>query len=255
MVTSEQIAVLARLGVTGSVQPAFDAAWGGPGELYQQRLGGRPGPADEPAGDWQQAGGVMAYGTDAPVTALAGWAMVADARPAPATRSAGRLRRSARRRRPAAGTWPPETRMRDWIAPGQRADLVIWDTDGLGPDGLPDLAGGAPLPSALRCWWPAGPCWTVCPTEPKTRAFPWPTPALVGSFRTDLLVRVRRAALEVYAHPDQALARNLTGPVGDGTGDVDLGRCYGDPVGSSTTTPASRATRIALTRSRTSSLR
>ena len=33
------LAAIAELGVVASVQPAFDAAWGAPGELYEQRLG------------------------------------------------------------------------------------------------------------------------------------------------------------------------------------------------------------------------
>ena len=146
MVTSEQIEVLARLGVTGSVQPAFDAAWGGPGELYQQRLGVDRARRMNPLRTWQQAGGVLAYGTDAPVTALAGWAMVADAvrHQQPEQRVGLRAALTAATR---GGHLAAGDEDAGWIAPGQRADLAIWDTDGLGPDGLPDLAGGAPLPS------------------------------------------------------------------------------------------------------------
>ena len=32
---------LARLGVVASVQPAFDALWGGPDGMYAERLGDR----------------------------------------------------------------------------------------------------------------------------------------------------------------------------------------------------------------------
>ena len=39
MVSDGDIETLAELGVVASVQPAFDAAWGRPGELYEQRLG------------------------------------------------------------------------------------------------------------------------------------------------------------------------------------------------------------------------
>ena len=41
MISEADIATLAELGVVSSVQPAFDAAWGKPGELYEQRLGQR----------------------------------------------------------------------------------------------------------------------------------------------------------------------------------------------------------------------
>ena len=39
MVAADDIATLARLGVAASMQPAFDALWGRPGELYETRLG------------------------------------------------------------------------------------------------------------------------------------------------------------------------------------------------------------------------
>ena len=48
MVDADDLPSLADLSVTASVQPAFDAAWGTPGELYEQRLGPRAQPADEP---------------------------------------------------------------------------------------------------------------------------------------------------------------------------------------------------------------
>ena len=101
-----------------------------------------------PLVDWHRSGAVVAYGTDAPVTALAGWAMVADAvrhtRPdqrvdvgeafAAAT-SGGHL---------AAGDTDVGL-----LVPGQRAHLAIWDAEPGSLDeesGLPDLAAGAPFP-------------------------------------------------------------------------------------------------------------
>ena len=41
MIAASDLSTLADLAVTASVQPAFDAEWGGPGELYEQRLGPR----------------------------------------------------------------------------------------------------------------------------------------------------------------------------------------------------------------------
>ena len=38
MVDAEGIATLVRLGVVASVQPAFDAAWGGTDGMYAARL-------------------------------------------------------------------------------------------------------------------------------------------------------------------------------------------------------------------------
>ena len=50
MISDADIATLAELGVVASMQPAFDAAWGKPGELYEQRLGPQPRPCNEPIG-------------------------------------------------------------------------------------------------------------------------------------------------------------------------------------------------------------
>ena len=45
MVTAEQAAALAGWGVVASVQPAFDATWGGTDGMYAKRLGGTRGTA------------------------------------------------------------------------------------------------------------------------------------------------------------------------------------------------------------------
>ncbi len=47
MLDPSDIASLADLSVTASVQPAFDAAWGTSGELYEQRLGRQRSRSDE----------------------------------------------------------------------------------------------------------------------------------------------------------------------------------------------------------------
>ena len=76
MIDPTDIATLAELGVVASLQPAFDAAWGGPGELYEQRLGHDRAATMNPIGSLHRAGVPLAFGTDAPVTPLAGWATV-----------------------------------------------------------------------------------------------------------------------------------------------------------------------------------
>ena len=50
MISDADIATLAELGVVASMQPAFDAAWGKPGELYEQRLGASRARGHEPFG-------------------------------------------------------------------------------------------------------------------------------------------------------------------------------------------------------------
>jgi predicted amidohydrolase YtcJ len=150
MVAAEDFATLAGLGVVASVQPAFDAAWGGPGELYEQRLGRRAATMN-PFGDLYRAGVGLAFGTDAPVTPLAGWATVRAAvrhvRPDQrlgvdvafdaATRGAHRAARHD-----GAGR----------LAVGEPADLAVWDVDAdlLDPrTGLPRLAPDDPLPTCV----------------------------------------------------------------------------------------------------------
>jgi predicted amidohydrolase YtcJ len=152
MVAAEDLAVLARLGVTASVQPAFDAAWGGPGELYEQRVGERAATMN-PFASMLRAGVAVAFGTDAPVTAVAGWQMVRDA--------VRHSRPDERRSVPQAfgcatvgGHVAAGDDTGGTLRPGSAADLAVWDVerDELDPaTGLPDhadLAGDEPLP---RC--------------------------------------------------------------------------------------------------------
>ena len=150
MVDRADLATLADLGVVASVQPAFDREWGGPGELYQTRLGGRAATMN-PLGDLWRAGVPLALGTDAPVTPLAGWATVQAAvqhcRPdqrlsVPVALDAATRGGHRAARDDASGL----------VAVGQRADLAVWD---LAPElresgtGLPRLAPGDSLPTCL----------------------------------------------------------------------------------------------------------
>ena len=51
MADDEAIAAFAATGMVASMQPLFDAAWGGPDGLYARRLGAGPGGRDEPVRD------------------------------------------------------------------------------------------------------------------------------------------------------------------------------------------------------------
>jgi predicted amidohydrolase YtcJ len=148
MVSGGDLETLTALGVVASVQPAFDAAWGRPGELYEQRLGPDRAAAMNPFGSLERHGVPLAFGTDAPVTPLTGWGMVRDA-----------VQHSrAPERMTLADAFDAATRGAHWaafadraglIAAGWQADLAIWDFDSgqLDPaSGLPDLAADAPLP-------------------------------------------------------------------------------------------------------------
>jgi predicted amidohydrolase YtcJ len=72
----EGIEVLADLGVHASVQPLFDAMWGGPSAMYADRLGIERAAQLNPFGVMQRAGVPLALGSDAPVTAMGPWAAI-----------------------------------------------------------------------------------------------------------------------------------------------------------------------------------
>jgi predicted amidohydrolase YtcJ len=76
MVDPAQMRVLAELGVVASVQPVFDAYWGGPSGMYAERLGhGRAAPMN-PFAALHSAGVTLALGSDSPVTPVGPWAAV-----------------------------------------------------------------------------------------------------------------------------------------------------------------------------------
>lgn len=70
------IAALATHGVTASMQPMFDGLWGGPGGMYERRLGARRAASMNRFADLHRAGVLVAFGSDAPVTELGPWAAV-----------------------------------------------------------------------------------------------------------------------------------------------------------------------------------
>lgn len=76
MVDAPTLAQLVLLGVRLSVQPAFDAAWGGADGMYAARLGAGRAAALNPLADLAAAGVPLALGSDTPVTPLDPWAGV-----------------------------------------------------------------------------------------------------------------------------------------------------------------------------------
>ena len=72
MVDDAAIERLRAWGMVASVQPAFDAAWGGDAGMYVERLGERAA-ACNPFADLADAGVTLALGSDAPVTPLDPW--------------------------------------------------------------------------------------------------------------------------------------------------------------------------------------
>ncbi|CAN5543761.1 amidohydrolase [soil metagenome] len=76
MVSTEQAAKLGSWGVIASVQPNFDALWGGAEGMYAQRLGRARAEALNPFAALASAGVPLAFGSDSPVTGMDPWATV-----------------------------------------------------------------------------------------------------------------------------------------------------------------------------------
>jgi predicted amidohydrolase YtcJ len=76
MVTSEQAAKLGAWGVLASMQPNFDALWGGDDGMYAQRLGIDRAGRLNPFALLASQGVALAFGSDAPVTGLDPWATI-----------------------------------------------------------------------------------------------------------------------------------------------------------------------------------
>lgn len=145
MVSAAQAARLGEWGVIASVQPQFDAAWGGRDGMYAQRLGADRGSALNPFSVLTEAGVVLAFGSDCPVTPMDPWASV----------------RAAVRHRtpgfgvPAADAFAAHTRngwyaagvdgLAGTLAVGAPATYAVWDCAG-----FPSLEPGAALPVCLR---------------------------------------------------------------------------------------------------------
>ena len=76
MVSAEQAAKLGSWGVIASMQPAFDALWGGQESMYAQRLGAERAAGLNPFALLASQGVPLAFGSDSPVTPLDPWATV-----------------------------------------------------------------------------------------------------------------------------------------------------------------------------------
>jgi predicted amidohydrolase YtcJ len=79
MADAEAVAALASLGLSASVQPLFDARWGGTHGMYAQRLGAERAAALNPFADLAAAGVPLALGSDSPVTPVDPWSAVSAA--------------------------------------------------------------------------------------------------------------------------------------------------------------------------------
>jgi predicted amidohydrolase YtcJ len=167
MLTPETVAAFAELGLTASVQPAFDALWGGEDGMYARRLGAGRARALNPFAALLRAGVPLALGSDSPVTPLDPWGTVRAAafHRTPEHRISVRAAFTAHTR----GGWRAVGRDDAGVlVPGAPADYALWRTDELvvqapddrvarwstdprsGTPGLPDLTPGTELPVCLR---------------------------------------------------------------------------------------------------------
>ncbi|WP_369198647.1 amidohydrolase [Streptomyces djakartensis] len=167
MLTPEAVAAFAELGLTASVQPAFDALWGGEEGMYAQRLGVERARTLNPFAALLRAGVPLAFGSDSPVTPLDPWGTVRAAafHRTPEHRVSVRAAFTAHTR----GGWRAVGRDDAGVlVPGAPADYAVWRTGELvvqapddrvarwstdprsGTPGLPDLTPGRELPVCLR---------------------------------------------------------------------------------------------------------
>lgn len=153
IVTAQQIAALARHGVTASVQPAFDARWGGPDGLYAERFGVARALASNPLDALDAAGLALAFGSDAPVTPvdpLAGIVAATTHRGGHGLSAERALAAQTLGGRRAAGQ-----ERAGWLRAGWRADLAVLDgppiasTDGHRPVCLATIVAGRDLAGEL----------------------------------------------------------------------------------------------------------
>ncbi|UNZ20489.1 amidohydrolase [Streptomyces sp. 891-h] len=167
MLTEQTIADFADLALTASVQPGFDAAWGGADGMYARRLGVERAATLNPYAALLRAGVPLALGSDSPVTPLGPWEAI----------RAAAFHHTHEHRISVRGAFTAHTRG-GWralgrddagvLVPGAPADYALWRTGQLivqapdtrvanwstdprsGTPGLPDLTPGGQVPVCLR---------------------------------------------------------------------------------------------------------
>jgi len=150
MVDDAGIKALVELGVTASVQPAFDARWGGPYGMYAARLGRDRVTGMNPFGTMAAAGMSLAFGSDSPVTPFSPWQAVETAAFHHQPTQSISIR-SAFLAHTRGGWRVAGIDDRGYLAVGQPASFAIWALGDLPYlEGLPALSPGTSLPTNLR---------------------------------------------------------------------------------------------------------
>ncbi|WP_250150225.1 amidohydrolase [Mycolicibacter acidiphilus] len=151
MVSPEQATRLGSFGVIASMQPSFDALWGGPDGMYAERLGVERAAGLNPLALLASEGVPLAFGSDTPVTSLDPWLTVrAAARhrtPGSAISMRAAFAASTRAGWRAAGV---DDGISGTLVPGAPASYAVWEVG--------RLAVGAPRDAVQR--------WS---TDPRSR--------------------------------------------------------------------------------------
>ncbi|MFE5735636.1 amidohydrolase [Streptomyces celluloflavus] len=166
MLTESTVTAFADLALTASVQPAFDAAWGGESGMYAARLGTDRARTLNPYAALLKAGVPLALGSDSPVTPLDPWGTLRAA-VFHRTRAHGISARAAFTAHTRGGWRAVGRDDAGVLVPGAPADYAVWRTGDLvvqapderverwstdprsGTPGLPDLTPGNDLPVCL----------------------------------------------------------------------------------------------------------
>ena len=169
MVTADQAAKLGAWGVVASVQPNFDALWGGTDGMYARRLGVQRGSGLNPLALLASQGVPLALGSDSPVTGFDPWvsvrAAVSHRTPGSAVSARAAFAAATRGGWRAGGVRDGKT---GTLVPGAPASYAVWDA---GP-----LEVSAPRDAVQR--------WS---TDPRSRV-----PALPRLDAADALPQCRR---------------------------------------------------------------
>lgn len=168
LIDAPALAAAVLLGLTASVQPAFDAAWGGPDGMYAARLGAGRAAAMNPFADLLAAGVPLAFGSDSPVTPFDPWGAVRAAvlHRTPDQRIGVRAAVVAHTRAGWRAAGPDGGAVASGageLRPGAPAHLAVWRVDEPGDPVpgvrgaaarrdpvLPDVAHDGPLPRCVR---------------------------------------------------------------------------------------------------------
>ncbi|MDT4960943.1 MAG: hypothetical protein QOF87_590 [Pseudonocardiales bacterium] len=139
---------LAASGLIASMQPAFDATWGGRAGMYTDRLGDDRARALNRFAELADAGVPLAFGSDSPVTPLAPWAGVRAAAFPADPRAAISVEASFAAH--TRGGWRAAGRDdQGALTAGGPATFAVWHAAEAEP-GLPVVSPGRDLPTCVR---------------------------------------------------------------------------------------------------------